>query len=168
MTGQLNYTTLSNTFGVSDKTIKEYINYFEDVFLLKRIDKFHTKPKERIKSSKKIYVLDNGFIQIAPKNSKNLGNSLENWVFTVLNKKDDALTYLKENKEIDFYSENRLYQVTYVMENEKTRKREIEAFESFSSLSRDYCLITFDAKEEIEGIVVGTIDSFIFEEKYGV
>jgi len=68
VTGQLNYTTLSDTFDVSDKTIKEYINYFEDVFLLKRIDKFHNKPKERIKSSKKIYALDNGFIQIAPKN----------------------------------------------------------------------------------------------------
>lgn len=49
----LNYTTLSKTFEISDKTIKEYINYFEDVFLLKRVDKFHNKEKEQIKSQKK-------------------------------------------------------------------------------------------------------------------
>ncbi len=79
--GVLNYTTLSKTFDVSDKTIKEYINYFEDTFMLKRIDKFHSKPKEKIKSSKKVYVLDNGFLQIAPKHSKNLGLALENMVF---------------------------------------------------------------------------------------
>ena len=161
VTGQLNYTTLSDIFKVSDKTIKEYINYFEDVFLLKRIDKFHNKPKERIKSSKKIYVLDNGLIQIAAKNSKNLGNSLENWFFTILNKKDKELTYLKESKEIDFYSENILYQVTYTIENEKTRKRELEAFYSFSTLSKNYCLITFDTLEEIKDIDVQTIDSFL-------
>ena len=38
VTGQLNYTMLADTFSVSDKTIKEYLNYFEDVFLLKRLD----------------------------------------------------------------------------------------------------------------------------------
>ncbi len=162
VTGQLNYTTLSDTFDVSDKTIKEYINYFEDVFLLKRIDKFHNKPKERIKSSKKIYALDNGFIQIAPKNSKNLGNALENWVFTVLNAKENDLYYLKDGKEIDFYEDGILYQVSYEIANEKTKKREVEAFYNFSDISKNYCLITFDTREEVDGVNVEAIDDYLF------
>ena len=162
VTGQLNYTTLSDTFDVSDKTIKEYINYFEDVFLLKRIDKFHNKSKERIKSSKKIYALDNGFIQIAPKNSKNLGNALGNWVFTVLNAKANDLYYLKDGKEIDFYEDGILYQVSYEIANEKTKKRELEAFYNFSDISKNYCLITFDTREEVDGVNVEAIDDYLF------
>ncbi len=162
VTGQLNYTTLSDIFQVSDKTIKEYINYFEDVFLLRRIDKFHMKPKERIKSSKKIYALDNGLMQVAPKNSKNLGNALENWVFRYLTQENEEIYYLRDTKEIDFYCGDILYQVSYEIENEKTKKREVEAFASFSHISTEYCLITFDTVEQIEGIKVKSIDSFLF------
>ena len=162
VTGQLNYTTLSDTFSVSDKTIKEYLNYFEDVFLLKRIDRFHNKLKERVKSSKKVYLLDNGFMQIAPSHSKNLGNALENWVFMILNRKENELYYLKESKEIDFYSENILYQVAYSIDSAKTKKREIEAFSAFSTVSTQCHLITFDSNAVVEDIVVQSVDRFIF------
>ncbi len=166
-TGQLNYSALAQTFQVSDKTIKEYINYFEDVFLLKRIDRFHNKPKERIKSSKKIYTLDNGLMQIAPKNTKNFGASLENWVFTILSAEDPELSYIKEVKEIDFYSQKTLYQVAYTIEDERRKKRELEAFESFSYISSSRCLITFDTREEIENIENESIDTFIFAKMRG-
>ena len=162
VTGQLNYTMLADTFSVSDKTIKEYLNYFEDVFLLKRLDRFHNKPKERVKSSKKVYVLDNGFMQISPSHSKNLGNALENWVFTIFNKKESELYYLKESKEIDFYSENILYQVAYIIDDTKTRKREMEAFAVFNTVSTQCRLITFDSDEVLEDIEVQSVDNFIF------
>ncbi|MFK5976613.1 MAG: ATP-binding protein [Sulfurovum sp.] len=161
ITTQLNYSTLSDIFGVSDKSIKEYINYFEDVFLFKRIDRFHNKIKERIKSTKKIYALDNGLMQVASTNSKNLGNALENWVFISLDRKDKELFYLKDGKEIDFYSENILYQVTYIMESLQTKKREIDAFTHFSSISTNCCLITFEKEAPIEGIEVKSIDEFL-------
>jgi hypothetical protein len=162
-TGQLNYTLLSNTFGVSDKSIKEYLNYFEDVFLLKRVDRFHNKAKERIKSSKKLYVLDNGFVHIAPKHSKNLGNALENWVFTILYRREQEHYYIRDGKEIDFYSNSILYQVSYDIENQKTKKREIEAFDYFHKISTKYCLVTYDTVEDIKGIVVATVDQLALE-----
>ncbi len=158
-TGILNYTTLADIFGMSDKSIKEYINYFEDVFLFKRIDKFHNKPKEQIKSIKKLYTLDNGFLQIAPKHSKNLGNSLENWVFNILNQRGEVF-YLKESKEIDFYANRELYQVSYDIENDKTLKREVEAFEYFRDISNSFKLITFDINKNITDIEVISIDNF--------
>lgn len=161
ITTQLNYSTLSDIFGVSDKSIKEYISYFEDVFLLKRVDRFHNKIKERIKSTKKIYALDNGLIQVASSNSKNLGNSLENWVFISLDRRGKELFYLKDGKEIDFYSENILYQVAYMMESTKTQKREIEAFAHFKSISTECCLITFERENLIDGVSILSIDEFL-------
>lgn len=163
MTGQLNYTTLSEMFQVSDKTIKEYINYFEDVFLLRRIDKFHTNPKERIKSSKKIYALDNGLMKVAPKNSKNLGSALENWIFRYLTQQNEDIYYLRDTKEIDFYCADVLYQVSYEIEDEKTKKREVEAFFSFSHISTKYCLLTFDTVGQSDGINIMPADSFLLQ-----
>ena len=162
-TGVLNYTTLSKTFSMSDKTIREYINYFEDVFLLKRIDKFHNKQKESIKSSKKIYVLDNGLLQIASSNSKNLGNRLENIVFNILNQSCDALTYMKDTKEIDFRCEDKLYQVSYEMSNAKTRKRELEAFKYLDPESKSkHYMVTYDENGTENGIEIVSLENFIF------
>lgn len=163
VTGVLNYTTLAKTFDVSDKTIKEYINYFEDVFLFKRIDKFHTKLKEKIKSTKKIFVLDNGFLQIVPTHSKNLGTSLENEVFKILNKSCDKVTYIKENCEIDFRCDDGLYQVNYKMEDEKTRAKELRAFSSFDEANRyQHRLVNYD-ESSIEGSTeIVKFEDFVF------
>lgn len=161
-TGILNYTTLAKTFEISDKSIKEYINYFEDVFLLKRIDKFHNKQKEQIKSSKKIYVLDNGFLQIAPKHSKNLGTSLENLVFNALNQKAKELSYLKDTYEIDFFCDDKLTQVSYDISDNKTRKRELGAFKYFKQNSKTKCeLITYDDKDTIDDVTIVSIDKYL-------
>ncbi|MEA2019406.1 MAG: ATP-binding protein [Campylobacterota bacterium] len=164
-TGILNYTTLSKIFNISDKTIKEYINYFEDVFLLKRIDKFHNKQKETIRSSKKIYTLDNGFLQIAPKNSDNFGVSLENLVFNALYQQDNSVTYLKEIYEVDFYSNNILYQVAYNIDDDKTKKRELNSFKYYKKQD-DICkLITYNNNEIIDNIVVVSLDEFLLNKE---
>jgi len=162
ITGVLNYTTLSKTFDISDKTIKEYINYFEDVFLLKRMDKYHTKQKEQIKSSKKIYALDNGFLQIAPKHSENIGVALENLVFNLLNQTGSGLTYMKETYEIDFLCNDILYQVTYDISDEKTKKRELRAFEYFKSKKIQGCqLVTYETIEAIGDVKVISVDTLM-------
>jgi predicted AAA+ superfamily ATPase len=164
VSSQLNYSSLSNIFEVSDKSIKEYIRYFEDVFLLKRIDRFHNKQKERIKSSKKVYTLDNGFNQIAIKNSKNLGVLLENWVFNILSLQHENITYLKDVKEIDFYTTNHLYQVSYDISDDKTRQRELNAFKYFNKDGKkDNTLITFDTNEKNDSVNIVSVERFIFD-----
>lgn len=141
----LNYTQLANVFAMSDKSIKEYLGYFEDVFLFKRLDRYHHKPKERIKSVKKIYVLDNGFLSIATKNSPSQGQALENWVFNHLYQSDKQLCYLREQVEVDFYSNNTLYQVAYDISDEKTYQREVKAFDAFNQRQQSDCrLVIFD------------------------
>jgi len=161
-TSLLNYTTLAATFGVSDKTIKEYIRYFEEVFLVERLDRFHTKEKERIKSMKKIYINDNGFLRIAPRASSNLGNALENLVFQTLRQRDAHLSYLKETYEVDFYSEKTLYQVAYDISEEKTKKREVGAFAHFKKEGELCKLITYDTHGKIDDVDVLSFDTFAF------
>jgi len=164
-TGILNYSKLANTFDISDKSIKEYIGYFEEVFLLRRVDKYHTKPKEKIRSSKKIYVNDNGFLQIAPKHSKNLGKALENSVYNILYANDKSVTYMREKYEVDFYSQKVLYQVAYDIDDEKTKKRELGAFKYFKNSKTKACrLITFDINEVIDGVEVLSFDVFVFSD----
>jgi len=165
ITGVLNYTTLAKTFDISDKTLKEYIRYFEDVFLLKRIDRFHTKQKESIKSTKKIYLLDNGFLQIAPRHSKNQGVALENTVFVELNKRCDV-TYMKERYEIDFKCTDTLYQVSCELLDDKTTHRELRAFERLDK-DKKFArkLITFDKADiQREDISSVSIEEFLIDE----
>ena len=160
----LNYTTLSKTFELSDKTIKEYISYFEEIFAMERIDKYHTKPKERIKSVKKIYIKDNGFLQVAPKKAPNLGTLLENSIYNYLSSKTEDVTYLKDTYEIDFYDEKTLFQVSYNIEDDKTKQRELRAFEHFNNESQKVKLITFDTNEEIDDIEIVSFERFIFND----
>ena len=159
----LNYSKLARKINIDAKSIKEYIGYFEDNFLVTTIQNYHTKLTEQIKAAKKLYLNDNGFLNLGVNRSLNNGTRLENWVFTVLHQKSEELTYVKAVKEVDFYSENVLYQVTYDMEDERTKKREVEAFYSFGDLSKKYCLITFDTEEEMEEIDSRTIDEFVFD-----
>ena len=160
----LNYTTLSNTFELSDKTIKEYISYFEETFVMKRMDRYHTKPKERIKSVKKIYIKDNGFLQIAPKKTPNFGTLLENSIFNYLSSKTEEITYINDTYEIDFYDENTLFQVSYNLEDEKTKQRELRAFEYFKKENQKAKLITFDTDEKMEGIEIISFERFILKD----
>jgi len=164
VTGVLNYTTLAKTFDISDKSIKEYINYFEDVFMLQRIDKFHTKQKEQIKSTKKIYSLDNGFLQIAPKHSKNFGSSMENLIFIMLHHKEEKVSYLKDTYEIDFFSNNTLTQVSYDISDEKTKKRELNAFKHFKLNAKIRCeLITYNTDDIIDYVDIVSIDKYLLK-----
>lgn len=65
---------------------KKVLNHFKDNFLISTISLYHTKMTEQIKSAKKIYVTDNGFLNLGIGRSANLGNILENEVFIMLSK----------------------------------------------------------------------------------
>lgn len=168
-TGILNYTTLARTFEITDKSIKEYINYFEDTFLFKRIDRFYNKPRVKIKSTKKLYLLDNGFLQIAQKHSINNSTALENCIFNLLNQNENNLTYLKETYEIDFFSENKLYQISYDISDEKALKRELNPFKHFK-YNHDIksILITYDTNKQFDDVQAIGFEEFIFTNLMGV
>lgn len=66
----------------------------------------------------------NGFLQLLPKISNNFGTALENAVFNALSMQQESVTYLKDTYEVDFYTAKVLYQVSYDISDEKTKKKE--------------------------------------------
>jgi hypothetical protein len=90
-------------------------------------------------------------------------------VFTALNQ--EKLTYLLDGKECDFYLEEKMYQVSYDIEEDRTRKREFEGLKYFANKfgnDRGY-LITYDRNELLEyknvTIEVLSLDKFLLESK---
>lgn len=159
----LNYSSLAKKLSVDPKMIKEYIGYFEDNFLIHTISAYHDKLTSQIKSAKKLYLSDNGFLNLGVNRTKNLGTALENLVFNELYKKDEKVTYRKENQEVDFYAQKILYQVAYDISDEKTKKREIHAFGQFKKEDDSCLLITYDTNDIADGVEVLSIDRFLLE-----
>ncbi len=59
---------------------------------------------------------------------------------------------------------NLLYQVSYNIEDEKTRQREFRAFENFDSEKRyKYKIITYDETSLSEDIEIIKYEDFVFE-----
>jgi len=164
-TTQLNYAKLGKKIGIDAKMIKEYIGYFQDNFLVKTIPNYHHKLTQQLKSTKKLYITDNGFLNLGVKRSKDQGAMLENMVFTALN--HEKLTYLLDAKECDFYLNAKLYQVSYDIEDEKTQKRELEGLRFFADkLGKDRgIIVTYDSNEVLDykgvEIEVFSVDSFL-------
>ena len=161
-TNIVNYSNLANKIKIDSKTVKEYLEYFEDNFLIKTISNYNHKLSEQIKSSKKVYVSDNGFLNLSIFSKQNFGVSLENLVFLYLKDKNENLTYLKDKQEIDFYSNKTMYQVSFSIVDEATRKRELNAFESFDKFQVDKkILITYDEDEILNDINIVSCDNFL-------
>jgi predicted AAA+ superfamily ATPase len=71
-------------------TIKNYIDYFQNVFLLYQVGRFDYSIKKQKVSSSKIYVNDTSFLKTVSFNfSENTGKRLENFVFLQLRRRYD-------------------------------------------------------------------------------
>jgi len=166
-TTQINYSRLAKKIGIDAKSIKEYIGHFKDNFLIQTIPNYHTKLTQQIKSTKKLYITDNGFLNLGVKRTQDRGAILENMVFIALNQ--DKLTYLLDGKECDFYLGGRIYQVSYNIEEESTKKREFEGLIYFAERleKNSGYLITYDRDEVVDHagieIEVLSLDRFLLK-----
>ncbi len=145
-------------------TIEKYMEYFEEAYLMFGIRRLSYKASDRIKSPKKIYVIDNGYIKAkATQFSENRGRLLENLVFTELMKTGlkpniNIFYYKTRNgKEVDFaikkgFKVSELIQVSYETSDEKTVKREIKALiEASEELNcNSLKILTYDEEKEIK------------------
>lgn len=131
---------LAGELGMSSvATTKKFCDYLNEPYLFFYLPRFNNKLKLMNKAPKKIYVVDNGFMQSTAFNlSENLGRLLENQVFVELLRRGyipgQTLFYYRtrNDKEIDFVTRKgakveQLIQVCYDMTSEKTRKRELDA-----------------------------------------
>ena len=154
------YNKLKNNFSSSFDTIRDYVAYLRNAYMILSIPKFDYSLKKQIANPKKFYSIDTGFSNAVSFNiSKKVGANLENIIFLELKRRGKKIYYYKTEKgrEIDFLIQEQdfteLIQVSATLENKETHHRELRVFaEANKELRGDIraILITFDDSEMIE------------------
>lgn len=125
------YNKIADILHISANTVREYIEYAEDAYLLYTLMKFDYSVKKQIANPKKIYALDTGLVNaVSFAFSENRGKLLENLVFLALKRNYAEVFYHKERFECDFVVKEGLtikkaVQVTQSLKNLETKKREV-------------------------------------------
>lgn len=161
----VSYNKLKNQFSLgSNHTVKNYLSYLEEAYLVFLLNKFSFKPVEIEKSEKKVYSIDTGFINyVSFRSSDDYGALYENVVAIELLRRKAfdpkiEVYYWKSvsQEEIDFVIKEgknlkQLIQVCYDTSKPDTRKREIRALLNGSKeLKCDNLLIITDDYEATE------------------
>jgi predicted AAA+ superfamily ATPase len=164
ITTEFSYQSLAKRLSSgSVMTIRKYISFLEEAYLLFTVHRFSYKVREQISSNKKIYTYDNGFFQtIAHKFSPDSGKLFENAVAIELKRHETEggvkLFYWKNEKheEVDFVvqrelSVESLIQVCYDLSDPKVKNREIRALlKAGEDLNCKKLIIITDDYENIE------------------
>ena len=126
------YLGLSKLFGLSDKSIKEYLEAFSDAHLLYEVDIFSYSLKKQMRSQKKVYSIDTGQANaMGFRFSANRGRLLENLIFIELKRLQLEVYYFKSatGHELDFVVKRgvalSLIQITWDLNDLETREREL-------------------------------------------
>jgi hypothetical protein len=152
------YNRIADTLKIAPDTVREYIGYAEEAFLLYTIKKFDYSVKKQLANQKKVYCLDTGLLNaVAFMFFRKPWATLENTVFIALKKTHGVIYYHKDRYECDFLVKVhrkivRAIQVTEALENPATRTREIrglcEAMEAYG-LDEGTIVTMHDSGEEV-------------------
>ena len=125
----------SSGYEIGKLTLQRYISYIENSYFAFSLPIFSYKVKDQMQYPKKIYFIDNAFINsISTRFSNNFGRLYENVVAIELKREGKECYYWKntEKEEVDFVIKNgtkinQLIQVCYDITEPDTKKREIKA-----------------------------------------
>lgn len=148
----------------SDVTLEKYLKYLEEAYIIFSLSGFSAKAGERLRSPKKIYTVDNGFVASkAVQHFSDNGKLMENLVFTEFVKRgfepNRELFYYKtrNGREVDFaimngYEISKLIQVCYDVRNLDAEQREVKSLiEASDELKVDnLTVLTWDDEREVE------------------
>ena len=161
---EVNYEEMAKLFGLGDKTVKKYIDYLQQAFLVQLLNRHSFKSKERIRNQK-AYIIDTGLL--SNRNhamiAENIGWRLENIVYIELLRRAARnfldVYYFKSasrSKEVDFVVYDKgtaveLIQVAYEIDAPKTYNREISSLVNASAHLHCHhlTLITFSETKEV-------------------
>jgi hypothetical protein len=171
---EFSYNKLAKTFGITTKSITEYVSYYEDSYMLSTVPMFSYSYKKTLVNPKKIYAIDTGFVKANTVSfTDNNGSLLENIVFLQLRRahKPDSIFYYKGKRECDFIvvDKNRpvqAIQVCYKLTNDNL-KREIdgvsEAMDEFKL--KKGSIITLDQTDNFGNVEVMPAWKWLVEKK---
>ena len=165
---EISYNKLRNIIGLSSKhTIKEWVGFLEEAYLVFTLKRFSFKRKEFIKSPIKVYSIDPGFVAVNLI-SASISKRMEEVVSIELLRRKSyfspflSIYYWKDagGREVDFLIEEngrvkQLIQVSYISDRNDIKDREVNNIITASSELRcnDLLVITWDyeAVEIVKG-----------------
>lgn len=161
----------NNKNSFEKKTIYNYIDKLEKAYLVSRVKRFNIVGKEILKTIEKHYAIDTGFRTI----NTNLVNYedtffLENIIYNELVLRGYSVYTGKTYKgEIDFVAidgkKKCFIQVSYLMPNDETVKREFDAFKPIKDASPKYVLSLDKMDFSHDGITHINIEDFLLHKK---
>ncbi|MBS4456732.1 ATP-binding protein [Tuanshanicoccus lijuaniae] len=119
---------------VSVDTVLSYLEYCQRAFIMKKVPRYNVQGKQIMKVDEKYYLTDHGFRQaVGFSNQAAIERVLENIVYQELVSRGYDVSIGKVgDKEIDFvakkHNQIEYYQVSYLMSDEATRKREFGVY----------------------------------------
>ena len=120
---RLTYNKLANILKISVDTVRRYLSYFEETYLIYMIGR-HGSLNERVASPRKIYFGDTGIRNILS-GFRDTGGLFENVVFLRIKDKNPSY-YIEESIELDFVFGNNIIECKYTDEKNKKQGKLIE------------------------------------------
>ena len=151
------FNKIAKVLGITVDTVKEYIGYFEEAFLIKMLTKWSSSQADKIYAQKKIYLYDTG-LKTMLTGSGDRGVKIENLVFFHLLKKNvtNIGYYAESERELDFAFDNfqspKAIEVKYdsQFDWQDKRFRGVKLFCKRYPHTREVTIITKDAEQTIQ------------------
>lgn len=129
-------TKIKNNFNISFDMARDYVEYLKNAYMLYEMKKFDYSLKKQNLNDRKYYSADLGLSNLfRVANLKNRGSDIETITAHELLRRRNEIFYYKtsSNQEIDFvvvkeHKITQLIQVSKSLEDDKTKKREIDVF----------------------------------------
>lgn len=159
----------SENRNISVDTVLNYLEYCNSAFVLKKVPRFDLEGKKLLKVDEKYYLTDHGFRQsMGFSNVKDIEKTLENIVYIeLLSRGYDVKIGKVKDREIDFVAKRgeiiSYFQISYLMENEKTREREFGVYDLIKDNYPKYVLSMDKFDFSQKGIVHKNIIDFLLE-----
>lgn len=163
----LNASTLGNSLGVTTPTVKKYINFLENAFLLQSLHPFSTNMKKRLVKSPKVYISDTGILHfLIGAGSFNelagrpiIGSSWESFVI------NQILSNKKKGVELFFYRTHHGAEVDLVITKGESVKATAEIkFTNSPKLSKGNFIAFDDLKAPMNFVITPSSDDYLIKE----
>lgn len=159
----------SENRNISVDTVLNYLEYCNRAFVLKKVPRFDLEGKKLLKIDEKYYLTDHGFRQsMGFSNLKDIEKTLENIVYIeLISRGYDVKIGKVKDREIDFVAKRgeiiSYFQISYLMENEKTREREFGVYDLIKDNYPKYVLSMDKLDFSQKGIIHKNIIDFLVE-----
>lgn len=159
----------SENRNISVDTVLNYLEYCNRAFVLKKVPRFDLEGKKLLKVDEKYYLTDHGFRQsMGFSNLKDIEKTLENIVYIeLISRGYDVKIGKVKDREIDFVAKRgeiiSYFQISYIMENEKTREREFGVYDLIKDNYPKYVISMDKLDFSQKGIIHKNIIDFLLE-----